>query len=109
MAGVALALAALAGCATRGAGGADHARVEVTTAGFVPAQVPVRRGHALVITFERTADRTCGTDVVFPTLHRGFDLPLNHEVPVALSTTEIGDTLRFSCSMDMLHGMVVAK
>ena len=90
-------------------GGPERLRVEVTGAGFVPAQLAVPRNHPAVITFERMTDKTCGTDVVFPRLHRGYDLPLHKEVTVELSAADIADTLKFNCSMDMLHGMLVAK
>jgi plastocyanin domain-containing protein len=102
-------LAALAGCGGAAPAGPQRVRVEVTGDGFVPATVAVRRGRPVVITFERTTDRTCGTDVVFPALHKGFDLPLHKPVPVSLAAAEVGDTLKFNCSMDMLHGMLVAK
>ena len=38
-----------------------------------------------------------------------FYLPLHKEVTVELSAADIADTLKFNCSMDMLHGMLVAK
>ena len=63
----------------------------------------------MVATFARRTDQTCGSDVVFHSLNRGYDLPLNKPVRVELTAAEIGDTLRFSCSMEMLQGMFVAR
>ena len=99
----------LVGCGQVGIGGPQRVRVEVTEAGFVPPVVAVHKGRPVVATFSRKTDATCGSDVVFRSLNRGYDLPLNKEVRVELAAAEIGDTLRFSCSMDMLHGMFVAK
>ena len=104
---LAVTLVALIGCG--GAGGPQQVRVEVTEAGFSPSIVEVHRGRPVVATFSRKIAETCGSDVVFGSLHRGYDLPLNKDVRVELSAAEIGDTLRFNCSMDMMHGMFVAK
>ena len=99
----------LSGCGAEGGNGVQQVRVAVTDAGFVPPLVTVKRGKPVVITFSRATEQTCGTDVVFATLHKGYDLPLNKEVRVELAAAEIGDTLKYSCSMEMLHGMLVAK
>jgi plastocyanin domain-containing protein len=107
--GTVLTLWALTGCGQAGLGGPQRVRVEVTEAGFVPSVVEVRKGRPVVATFSRKTDQTCGSDVVFRSLNRGYDLPLNKEVRVELAAAEIGDTLKFSCSMDMLHGMFVAR
>jgi plastocyanin domain-containing protein len=99
----------LAGCGGALRGGAERVRVEVTEAGFTPAVVTVHKGRPVVATFSRRAEQTCASDVVFRSLNRGYDLPLNKDVRVELTAAEIGDSLEFSCSMDMLHGMIVAK
>ena len=99
----------VSGCTTAGGGGPQRVRVTVTDAGFVPHVVEVTRGRPVELTFARTTEQTCGTDVVFSALHRGYDLPLNKEVMVELAAADIGDTLKYSCSMEMLHGMLVAK
>jgi plastocyanin domain-containing protein len=102
------ALAALAGC-----GASAHAtpeiHIQVTHQGFVPAEKSVRRGAPVVLVFTRVVDETCGTDVVFPSLHRGYDLPLNKPVRVELAADEVRDTLFFNCSGEILTGMLVAK
>ncbi len=98
-----------AGCGGGGLAGPQHVRVEVTEAGFTPSVVPVQKGRPVVATFSRREEKTCASDVVFRSLHRGYDLPLRKDVRVELTAAEIGDTLRFSCSMDMLQGMFVAK
>ena len=98
----------LAGCSGVG-GGPQHVRVEVTEAGFTPPSQNIHRGGPVTITFERMAEKTCATDVVFPQLHRGFDLPLHKEVEVTLTAAEVSDTVKFNCSMNMLHGVLVAR
>ena len=105
----ALLVLAAAGCGGAGTKARPELHVDVTGAGFVPARTLVPSGRPLVVIFTRKTDQTCGTDVVFPSLHRGYDLPLNQPVRVEFTAGEIRDTLRYSCSMDMLHGMLVAK
>ena len=108
--GVGMAALTLAcGCGVGGPQSAQRVRVEVTEAGFVPSVVQVEKGRPVIVTFARRAGETCATDVVFRSLHRGYDLPLNKDVSFTLKPAEIGDTLRFSCSMNMLQGMFVAK
>ena len=97
---------ALAGCT---GGGPQQVRVEVTDAGFTPPSTSVRKGRPVTITFERMTEQTCATDVVFPQLHKGYDLPLQKPVEVRLTAAEVGDTVKFNCSMEMIHGMLVAR
>jgi plastocyanin domain-containing protein len=102
---------AVAGCGGAGgaAGGAQQVRVEVTDAGFTPAVQGIRKDRPVTITFERMTEKTCATDVVFPALRKGYDLPLHKPVEVTLTAAEVGDTLKFNCSMNMIHGVLVAK
>ncbi len=103
------ALAALvAGCGG-GSGKPQELHIDVTHQGFVPARKVVRRGAPIVLVFRRLTDQTCGTDVVFPSLHRGYDLPLNQSVRVELSAQDLRDTLFFTCSSDILTGMLVPR
>ena len=106
---IALALMPMGGCAGSSPGTPSVVRVDVTDAGFTPATTQVRKGQPVVVVFARNAEQTCATDVVFPALHRGYDLPLHKEVRVELSAADIGDTLRFNCSGEVLHGQLVAN
>ncbi len=109
--GITVTLAVLAaGCGGgAGTGAPREVHVEVTSAGFVPATSVVPKGKPLVVVFTRKTDQTCGTDVVFEGLHRGYDLPLNTPVRVEFAATDVHDTLNYNCSMNMLKGMLVAK
>ena len=83
--------------------------VHVTENGYVPAVSVVPRGHPLVAIFTRKVPETCGSDVVFPSLHRGYDLPLGRPVTVRLTADEVGDSLAFNCSTDLIRGAFVAR
>ena len=103
-----LAMVALAGCGS-GGDGPQRVRVEVTDAGYTPPSISIHKGRPVTITFERMTGMTCATDVVFPQLHKGFDLPLHKPVEVTLTAAEVGDTVKFNCSMNMTSGVLVAK
>jgi len=84
------------------------AKVMVTEQGFEPARVTVRARRPARITFVRTTDKTCATEVVFPTLDIKRALPLNEPVTIEFIPGETGD-LSFACGMNMLRGVVVVQ
>ena len=58
------------------------------------------------MTFVRTTDKTCATEVVFPELKLEKKLPLNEVVSVELPTDAL-KTLTFQCGMAMYKGAIV--
>jgi len=87
---------------------AQTAKVVVNEQGFEPARVMLRAGTPARITFVRTTDKTCGTEVVFPSLNIKQALPLNAPVVIEFTPAESGD-IAFACGMNMLHGTVVVR
>ena len=76
--------------------------------GYEPAKVTLRAGTLARITFVRTTDKTCGTEVVFPSLKIKRALPLNEPVVIEFTPAKSGD-IAFACGMNMLHGTVVVQ
>lgn len=77
--------------------------------GFTPASLNVPSGGPgshHTVTFIRTTDKTCATEVVFPDLKIEKKLPLNEVVGVDLPT-DTAKTLSFQCGMGMYKGAVV--
>jgi len=104
----ALALAACSqGSAQAQTGANGRATVTVDGDGYHPATLNVQAGKPLTITFRRTTDRTCGHEVVFPTLNIRRELPLNQNVDVRI-TPQAG-TVAFTCGMNMYRGSIVAR
>jgi plastocyanin domain-containing protein len=109
------ALAAMActlavGCAKSSAATSDP-RADVTAGehGFTPTSLNVPSGGPgshHTVTFIRTTDKTCATEVVFPDLKLEKKLPLNEVVGVDLPT-DTAKTLTFQCGMAMYKGAVV--
>jgi RND family efflux transporter MFP subunit len=95
--------------ASTGGGGAVQAvKIVVTEQGFEPAKVSLRAGTPARITFLRTADKTCATEVVFPSLNIKRALPLNEPVAIEFTPANTGD-IAFACGMNMLKGVVVVQ
>jgi hypothetical protein len=84
------------------------AKVLVTEKGFEPDRVTLRTGSPARLTFVRTTDKTCGTEVVFPSLNIKRALPLNELVTVDFTPAKTGD-VAFACGMNMLKGVVVVQ
>lgn len=85
----------------------QDAKVLVTEQGFEPAKLTFRAGTAARITFVRGTDKTCATEVVFPSLNIKRPLPLNQ--PVAIEFTPRAGELTFVCGMNMLRGAVIVE
>lgn len=85
----------------------QEAKVLVNEKGFEPAKLTVSAGQPVRITFIRTTDKTCATEIVFPALKIRRALPLNQ--PVAIEFTPRASEVTFICGMNMLHGRIVVE
>ena len=83
-------------------------RVLVTDKGYEPTKLTLRAGQPARITFVRTTDKTCGTEVVFPSLNIRRPLPLNEPVVIEFTPRDSGE-IGFGCGMNMLRGTVVVQ
>jgi RND family efflux transporter MFP subunit len=86
----------------------QNARIVVNEQGFEPATIALRAGTPARLTFIRTTDRTCGTEVAFPSLNIKKALPLNEPVVIELTPTEAG-AIAFACGMTMLKGTIIVE
>ena len=90
------------------AGAVQGVRIVVNEQGFEPAKVSLRAGTPARITFVRTTDKTCATEVVFPSLNIKRALLLDEPVAIELTPANTGD-IAFACGMNMLKGVVVVQ
>jgi RND family efflux transporter MFP subunit len=79
-------------------------RVLVDSQGFQPSRVHLPAGQRTEITFVRTSEQTCATEVVFPQLEIRRPLPLDTPVVVQVPPQASG-VLSFICGMDMIRGV----
>jgi membrane fusion protein, heavy metal efflux system len=84
------------------------ARISVTDHGLEPAKIVLKAGGPAKITFVRTSDKTCATEVVIPSLNLKRALPLNEPVDIELTSPPTGE-ITFTCGMDMLKGVIVVQ
>jgi plastocyanin domain-containing protein len=84
------------------------ATVKITERGYEPDIVKVRRGVRTRITFVRTTDATCATEVVFPELGIKRELPLNQPVVITFTPRKKGE-FTFTCGMKMMRGRLIVQ
>ena len=84
------------------------AKVVVGDQGYEPTKVSLRAGVPARVTFTRTSDKTCGTDVVVASLNIKRALPLNEPVVIEFTPSQAGD-IAFACGTGMLKGVVVVQ
>jgi plastocyanin len=80
--------------------------VLVTEQDYEPAEVTVRAGTPARITFVRTTEKTCGTEVVLQSLNIERAVPLNQPATIEFTPSVTGE-IRFVCGMKLLRGSVV--
>lgn len=105
-------LAPLAGACTAHSepnkGGARRIEITVTEQGFEPDAIAVKRGEPVTLAFTRKTDHTCARSVELHTSATDKivrDLPLGKRVEIPVSFATAGE-LRYSCSMDMVTGVI---
>jgi RND family efflux transporter MFP subunit len=84
------------------------AKVTVTKDGFEPSKVTLRAGRPARLTFVRTTDQTCATEVAVPSLKIKRPLPLNKPVDIEFTPQE-GRAIEFVCGMAMFKGNIVVQ
>ncbi len=90
------------------AGNVQAVRIILDEQGYQPPRVALRAGTPARITFLRTTDKTCGTELVFPSLNVKRALPLNQPVVIEFTPEKAGE-IAFACGMNMLKGTIVVE
>ncbi len=82
--------------------------IAVTSEGFVPAEVKIKKGEKVNLVVTRKTDKTCATTLVMKEKGINVDLPLNKPVTVALKADKHGE-LKYACPMDMITGKIIVE
>ncbi len=88
---------------------AAERRVElsVTSKGFEPSPVHVKKCEPVVLVVTRKTDRTCAKELVVPSMKLKAALPLDKPVELRLTPTKAGE-LKYGCAMgQMVSGVLV--
>ena len=97
-----------AASSTTAAAEVQSAKIAVTEKGYEPDKVTLRAGVPARLSVVRMTDKTCGTEIVFPTLNIERALPLNEPVVIEFTPAKAGD-IAFACGMNMLKGVIVVR
>ena len=82
--------------------------VTVTKDGFVPAEIPAKKGEVLNLVVTRKVEKTCATELVQKEQGVFAPLPLDQAVTVTLKAPKDGP-LKFSCAHGHIAGNVVPQ
>ena len=82
--------------------------IQVSSAGYEPAQIPARAGRTLKLAFFRVDAQNCGRVVRFPDLGIERELPPGQIVVIEVTPRKSGP-LAFSCGMNMLKGELLVQ
>lgn len=96
-----------AATAVAGAGGAQEVTITVQ-AGYEPAEVKVKRGVPVRLTFDRQETSGCSEEIVIPDFGIRKFLPAFEKTTIELTPQEAG-TFEFTCGMSMLHGRLIVE
>ncbi len=81
-------------------------KLEVTSEGFVPSQVKVKKDVPVKLEVTRKTDKTCAKQLVIKDKNIRLELPLEKTVSVTFTPDKAG-TLRYACAMDMISGLLL--
>lgn len=87
---------------------ADAIKITVSSGGYEPSAVNVKKGQPIKLAFYRADGNNCGGEVVFSKLNIRKTLPVGETVLVEISPQESGE-ISFTCGMGMLSGKVVVQ
>ena len=83
-------------------------KVTVSSEGYQPESIQVKKGQPVKLAFYRADADNCGGEVVFPKLNIKKKLPVGKTVPIEFTPQESGE-LAFTCGMDMMRGKVIVQ
>jgi membrane fusion protein, heavy metal efflux system len=86
----------------------QEARVLITPQGFEPDTLTLTAGTPAKITFVRTTDKTCATEIVVASLNIRRPLPINQPVAIEFPPGPPGE-IGFACGMHMLRGTILVR
>ncbi len=79
--------------------------IAVTSEGFVPAKVTVKKGEPVKLVVTRKTDQTCATEIVMKDFGVNQPLPLDKTVAVTVTPTKAG-AYPYACGMGHVTGVL---
>lgn len=95
--------------ASSGGSHAAHAgnthEITVTSEGFAPANIKVKRGAPVKLVVTRKTDQTCAKEIVIKDYGVNKPLPLDKPVTIEFTPKKSGE-VRYACGMDHVSGVL---
>jgi membrane fusion protein, heavy metal efflux system len=88
--------------------GVQSVTITVTSDGFQPDRIDLKRGLPARLTFVREVEATCATSVTIQEFNIKQDLPFKAPVAVEFTPDKAG-TFEFTCGMKMISGKIVVR
>lgn len=87
---------------------ADAVKINVSSSGYEPSQISVKKGEKVTLAFTRTDSQNCAGTVLFPQLNISRQLGDGETILIELTPNEAGE-INFSCGMGMFKGTVIVN
>ncbi len=75
---------------------------------YTPAHIETKKGESIRLRFVREDPSPCAAKVIFNSLHKSLELPLNGSAEIELHPEETGE-IDFTCEMQMYRGRLSVK
>lgn len=82
--------------------------ITVTSEGFAPANIKVKRGAPVRLVVTRKTDQTCAKEIVIKDYGINRPLPLDEPVTIEFTPKKSGE-VRYACGMDMVTGVLLVE
>jgi plastocyanin domain-containing protein len=80
----------------------------VTTNGFEPSKIEVKKGEPLHLVVTRKTDATCAKELVIQDAGIRKELPLDRAVAIDFTPQKSGE-VRYACGMGMIGGVLLVE
>ena len=75
---------------------------------YTPAHIEVKKGETVRLRFVREDPSPCAAKVIFNSLNKSLELPLNGSAEIELHLQQAGE-IDFTCEMQMYRGKLSVK
>jgi plastocyanin domain-containing protein len=82
--------------------------IHVKNGVYTPAYIEVKKGETIRLRFVREDPSPCAEKVIFNSLNKSLELPLNGSAEIELHLQQAGE-IDFTCEMQMYRGKLVVK
>jgi len=75
---------------------------------YTPSYIETKKGDTIRLRFVREDPSPCAEKVIFNSLNKSLELPLNGSAEIELHPEELGE-IDFTCEMQMYRGKLIVK